>query len=230
MSPDAKGRYRPIAALAKGMLREARDYQILCRVAPERLQYGMSCGPCSTTLTVRRGGRGVTYTPTERDAESACARLRRRKVVQRGLAYVAAASGFLRCGGYIAAAFLVVSGKFTAASDTPTCVESQRARVDVQTPWRCMALLEAGRSYLVRVDRQSIDVTLELLAPDAKHTLKVDSPTRRASPELLFYRASVRGKHTLIVSTLEHGVPTAPVEVKLREVSPAVSEHHSVEG
>ena len=42
----------------------------------------------------RHGGRRVTDTPAERGAESAWTRLRRRKVVQWGLVYVAAAWGF----------------------------------------------------------------------------------------------------------------------------------------
>jgi CHAT domain-containing protein/Flp pilus assembly protein TadD len=126
-----------------------------------------------------------------------------------------------RCGGCIGIALLLLIASLAAAdgSDTATCTELQRASVTVQAPWRCVALLEPGRSYLVRVDRQSVDVTLELVAPDSRHTVKVDSPTRRAGPELLLYRAPVRGEHTLIVSTLEHGVPAAAIEVQLREVS-----------
>lgn len=93
----------------------------------------------------------------------------------------------------------------------------------MQAPWRCMALLEAGRSYLVRVDRQRVDVNLEVVAADSGRKLKVDSPARRAGPELLLYRAPVRSKHTLIVSTPEHGVPTATVDVQFREVPEASS-------
>jgi hypothetical protein len=44
----------------------------------------------------RHGGRRVTDTPAEREAESTWTRLRRRKVVQWGLVYVAGAWGFLQ--------------------------------------------------------------------------------------------------------------------------------------
>lgn len=83
-------------------------------------------------------------------------------------------------------------------------------------PWRCTALFERGRSYLVRVDRQSVDVTLEIIAPDGTSALKVDSPTRRAGPELLFYHVTARGKHTIIVGTPEHGVPDTFIGLQLR--------------
>src|SRR5688572_13019597 len=53
----------------------------------------------------RHGGRRVTDTPAERGAESTWARLRRRKVVQWGLLYVAAAWGFLQGLEYVSEAF-----------------------------------------------------------------------------------------------------------------------------
>lgn len=102
-----------------------------------------------------------------------------------------------------------------------TYSEVQHALVEEQTPWHCEVLLEAERSYLARVDRQRVDVTLELLGPDSRRALRVDSPTRRAGPELLFYRTSARGKHTLVVSTTERGAPAAIVDVHLRELPEA---------
>ena len=47
----------------------------------------------------------MTDTPTERDAESIWTRLRRRKVVQWGLVYVAAGWGFLQGLEYVSDAF-----------------------------------------------------------------------------------------------------------------------------
>jgi hypothetical protein len=47
----------------------------------------------------------VTDTPTEREAESTWTRLRRRKVVQWGLAYVAGAWALLQVLGFAADAF-----------------------------------------------------------------------------------------------------------------------------
>src|SRR5688572_18355737 len=51
------------------------------------------------------GGRRVTDTPTEREAESTWTRLRRRKVVQWGLVYVAAGWGFLQGLEYVSESF-----------------------------------------------------------------------------------------------------------------------------
>ena len=53
----------------------------------------------------RHGGRRLTDTPTEREAESTWTRLRRRKVVQWGLVYVAAAWGFLQGLEYVTETF-----------------------------------------------------------------------------------------------------------------------------
>ena len=53
----------------------------------------------------RHGGRRLTDTPAERVAESTWTRLRRRKVVQWGLVYVAAAWGFLQGLEYVSDAF-----------------------------------------------------------------------------------------------------------------------------
>lgn len=99
--------------------------------------------------------------------------------------------------------------------------EAQHARVDAQTPWRCDVLFEAERSYLVRVDRQAVDVALELRGPGSARALRVDSPTRRAGPEILFYRTSERGRHTLLVSTAEHGAAAEFVDVEWRELPEA---------
>ncbi len=131
-------------------------------------------------------------------------------------------------GLLLAGTFLPQSNPFLAAraapargSDTVTCSQLQQARVSEQAPWRCEVLLEPDKSYLARVDRQNIDVTLEIVAPDARRPLKVDSPTRRAGPELLFFRASARGKHSIVLRTVERGVSSAVVEVQLRELPEA---------
>ena len=53
----------------------------------------------------RHGGRRVNDPPAEREADSTWARLRRRKVVQWGLVYVAAAWGFLQGLEYVSDTF-----------------------------------------------------------------------------------------------------------------------------
>lgn len=102
-----------------------------------------------------------------------------------------------------------------------TYSETQRARVNVRTPWSCDLLFEAERSYLVRVDHQAVDVALELRGPGATSAVRVDSPTRRAGPEILFFRALARGTHCLVVSAVEHGAAAQIVDVHWREVPEA---------
>ncbi len=99
-----------------------------------------------------------------------------------------------------------------------SCAETQRAPVAAGAPWRCTALFAPNRSYVLRVDRQPLDVTLELVRPDGKRALKVDSITQRAGPEFLLYRSPTGGKHVLVVDTDETGVPPAVLNVELREM------------
>ena len=61
-------------------------------------------GGVAATLAAQ-GGRGVSHTPTERETENTWTRLRRRKVVQWGLVYVAGSWGFLQGLEYISSTY-----------------------------------------------------------------------------------------------------------------------------
>ncbi|HZF24944.1 MAG TPA: CHAT domain-containing tetratricopeptide repeat protein [Steroidobacteraceae bacterium] len=102
-----------------------------------------------------------------------------------------------------------------------TCTAKQRAQVSDGKPWRCQVDLQANHAYLAEVSRQSRDVTLEILASDARRVVKVDSPTVRAGPELLFFTPQSTGHYTLIVSPVERGLPARTLDISWREVAEA---------
>ena len=117
--------------------------------------------------------------------------------------------------------FLLGGWLFTcqAGSSVVTCSSSQRAPVADGRSWRCQADLQANRAYLAQVTRQTRDVTLEILAPDASPVLKVDSPTVRAGPEFLFFNPRVTGKYTVVVAAVDRGLPTRTIDVQWRELN-----------
>lgn len=119
---------------------------------------------------------------------------------------------------------LLVSGASLAApagSDVVTCAGLQQARVADGAPWRCRAALQANHSYLAEVARQTRDITLELIGPNGQRVLKVDSPTRRQGPELLFQIPHVAGNYTLVLDAADQSVPPAIVELRFREMPEA---------
>src|SRR5688500_7502193 len=73
-------------------------------LSPRTRPFTPATGLDAATLR-RHGGRRVTGTRAERGAESAWMRLRRRKVVQWGAVYVAAAWGFLQGLEYVSESF-----------------------------------------------------------------------------------------------------------------------------
>ena len=73
-------------------------------LSPPHAPFTPATGSDAATLP-RHGGRRVTDTPAEREAESTWTRLRRRKVVQWGVVYVAAAWGFLQGLEYVSESF-----------------------------------------------------------------------------------------------------------------------------
>lgn len=109
------------------------------------------------------------------------------------------------------------------AASIMTCASSQRVPIADGRPWRCQADLQANRAYLAQVTRQSRDVMLELLAPDTSRVLKVDSPTVRAGPELLFFSPRVTGKYTLVIAAVDQGLPSRTIDVLWRELDEAPS-------
>ncbi|MGH8308357.1 MAG: CHAT domain-containing protein [Steroidobacteraceae bacterium] len=91
------------------------------------------------------------------------------------------------------------------------CGETQRVTIARDAPWRCEMTFQPGRSYLVRADQTRADLTVELLDPAGASVIKVDSPTRRAGPELLLANARKAGLHTIVVETNGGGPTTIAV-------------------
>ena len=95
--------------LADAVIRSPQD--LVQRRQPPRRAVKRACRAVHTRnrigcrYTPRHGGRRVNDTPTEREAESTWTRLRRRKVVQWGVVYVAAAWGFLQGLEYVSETF-----------------------------------------------------------------------------------------------------------------------------
>src|SRR5688500_13335614 len=94
---------RSPSALAPPRMRARRER------LEEQLQATVDVFPARTrgwaATLLRHGGRRLTDTPAERAAESTWSRLRRRKVVQWGLVYVAGAWGFLQGLEYVTRTF-----------------------------------------------------------------------------------------------------------------------------
>ncbi|HKZ73328.1 MAG TPA: tetratricopeptide repeat protein, partial [Steroidobacteraceae bacterium] len=91
------------------------------------------------------------------------------------------------------------------ANAAQPCRDQERATVRRDAPWRCEVELQPRRSYLVTVDQASVDVTVEVLDRAGRSLAKVDSPTRRAGPELLLVSPQVPGMHTVIVAASSRG-------------------------
>ena len=100
-----------------------------------------------------------------------------------------------------------------------TCAPVQQARVSDGAPWRCRIALQRDLSYLAEVGRQTRDITLELIGPDSKRVIKVDSPTHRQGPELLFHVPQGSGTYTLVLDVADYGIAPRSVELKVRALS-----------
>lgn len=127
-------------------------------------------------------------------------------------------------GGIAALGFLLVGGASFAATggtEPVMCAGLQHARVAEDAAWRCQAVLQANHSYLARVDHQTRNVTLELIGPDSKRVLKVDSPTHRAGPELLFYSPRASGRYVLALDVSDRSLPPRVIDLQFREVKEA---------
>jgi CHAT domain-containing protein len=114
----------------------------------------------------------------------------------------------------------VLAANIAWGSDV-TCAATQRVQISDGKPWRCVVELLAGKGYLAEVSRQTRDITLEILAPDARSLLKVNSPTVRTGPELLYFVPGSGGRYTLVVNPIEPALPTRALDVGWREMPEA---------
>ena len=111
----------------------------------------------------------------------------------------------------------------TAGSSVVTCENTQKVSVADGKSWRCQANLQANHIYLVQAKRQTRDVSLEIIGSDTQQILKVDSPTLRAGPELLYFSPRVTAKYIVVVAPVERGLPSRTIDVEWRELSDVAS-------
>lgn len=78
--------------------------------------------------------------------------------------------------------------------------------------------LAAGRAWLVEVDQQGVDVTVEAAGPDGVRT-SVDNPVDRQGTEPLLVEPVVAGSWAIVVRAREPGAPPGRYEIRLTEIS-----------
>jgi CHAT domain-containing protein len=78
--------------------------------------------------------------------------------------------------------------------------------------------LTAGRAWLVEVDQQGVDVTVEAAGPDGVR-ISVDNPVDRQGMESLLVEPEVSGAYEIAVRAREAGAPPGRYEVRLTEIS-----------
>ncbi len=64
----------------------------------------------------------------------------------------------------------------------------------------------------------------------AKHVVKLDAPTRRASPELLLVAPRVTGKYVFEFSAVGGALPDAVLDIQFREMREGDIERETVQG
>lgn len=88
-----------------------------------------------------------------------------------------------------------------AKSPNNSCSPKQVVIVDPQAGWHCSIALTTSNALVVRVDQRDIDVVLSLQDTSGRQVLAVDSPTKRASAEVLLAGPRLSGTYTLLVRT-----------------------------
>ena len=116
---------------------------------------------------------------------------------------------------------LLIAQIATAAETAPPpCTSTQRVQLDGQRDWRCVLELAARHSYLLRIDDQRIDVVMELVGSDDAARVRVDSPTRRDGPELLWLLSDKSQRQTLIVSAQDRKASSVALDLQI-EAAPS---------
>lgn len=87
----------------------------------------------------------------------------------------------------------------SAAPAGGACAPRQVIVVELQRGWRCTVALKADDAFVVQVDQRDVDVIVALRDERGNEVLAVDSPSKRASPEVLLAGPRLSGKHTLFV-------------------------------
>ena len=132
-----------------------------------------------------------------------------------------ARAGWLASVLFAASAQLVAAPPQSAAV-TPTgglCSARQLVVAEPQQGWRCTVNFGASDAFVVRVDQRDLDVVVSLYDAHGRQALSVDSPTRRASSEMLLIGPRLSGKYALVVRPKAGAVDAQRALVTLDPVS-----------
>jgi CHAT domain-containing protein len=105
-----------------------------------------------------------------------------------------------------------------APVQSPPCAQSQRIQIAAQRDWRCRLESKTQATYLIRVDRQNVDVSLALMDTGGASIITVNSPTRRAGPELLLHAIDPKRQPILVVATVDRSAPGAALQVEVESL------------
>ncbi len=83
--------------------------------------------------------------------------------------------------------------------------------------------IQAGQYLNVVVEQLGIDVVVQVIAPDGKQAMEVDSPNGIQGPELVTMVAEVSGIYRFKVRSLEKAVATGKYEIKVVELRSATN-------
>lgn len=124
------------------------------------------------------------------------------------------------CGALgLSCLLIAVSRPAAAPAQPPRCAKSQRIEITAQRDWRCLLESETQATYLVRIDRQRVDVSLELLDARGTSIVKANSPTLRAGRELLLSTTDPKRQLTLVVASLESRTEARTLDVAIDTVT-----------
>lgn len=123
-----------------------------------------------------------------------------------------------RCIASVSLLFLIGSWHASARAE-PACARQQQIQIDGRGNWRCKLSATSEHAYLVRVDRQRIDVALELLRSDGAKALRVNSPTLRSGPELLLLTIGADERYSLVVSPIDHRAPKVGLRLEIEDLA-----------
>ncbi len=83
--------------------------------------------------------------------------------------------------------------------------------------------LDAGQYLYVVVEQRGIDVAVQVIAPDGKPLMEVDSPNGAQGDEPVMLIAEAAGIYRLTVVSLEEAVPAGKYEIRVRELRAATA-------
>jgi len=79
-------------------------------------------------------------------------------------------------------------------------------------------VLEVGQLLNAVVDQRGIDVVVQVIAPDGKPLMEVDSPNGTQGDEPVMLITEVAGVYRLNVASLEKGAPVGKYEIRIKEL------------